>query len=117
MSESTRTRGQLTYKRGGESTDMELAKIQGYIEDVINPALIEFDKDIRELRSDRDSAKGMLRVIVALQALIIGLIIACFSWGLNHMSFRADFYEVPHSSISQPVQSNVSSESHPLKGQ
>ena len=26
---------------------MELAKIQGYIEDVINPALIEFDKDIQ----------------------------------------------------------------------
>ncbi len=107
----------MTYRRGGDSVEMELSKIQSYIEDVISPTLNEFDKDIRELRSDRDSAKGMLKVIVALQALIIGLIIACFSWGLNHMSFRADFYESPRTSISPPVQSNVSTDSHPSKGQ
>ncbi len=107
----------MSYRRGGESVEMELSKIQGYLEDVINPALIEFDKDIRELRSDRDNAKGMLKVIVALQALIIGLIISLFSWGLNHMSFRADFYEPPRTSISPPSQSNVSTDSHPTKGQ
>jgi hypothetical protein len=119
VSESSKARATVTYRRGGDSVEMELSKIQSYIEDVISPTLNEFDKDIRELRTDRDSAKGMLKVIVALQALIIGLIIACFSWGLNHMSFRADFYEMPpsHTQVSPPIQSNVSTESHPTKGQ
>ena len=116
MSESTRTRAKVTYRRGSGSVEVELANIQSCLEE-LTPDVDDLKRDVRELRADRDRAYGMLKVIALLQVLIIGLLIALFEWGLNHMSFHADFIEVPHSSISQPVQSTVSSESHPLKGQ
>ena len=46
---------------------------------------------MRELRADRDRAYGMLKVIAALQVVIIGMFIAVFTWGLNHMTFHSDY--------------------------
>ncbi len=116
MADHGRRRGDgVSYKRGSGSVEVELANVQSCLEE-LHPTIMDLEYDVRELRSDRDSVKGMLKVIVAFQALIVGLIITLFSWGLNHMTFRADFYESPHSS-NQSVQSNVSTESHPQKGQ
>ena len=96
----------LTYQRGSGDTDTELEKLQSWAE-YIHPRFVEVEEDVRELRSDRDSAKGVLKVIAALQVLIIGLLVALFSWGLNHMTFHSDYESTPyHSKVQSPQTSD-----------
>lgn len=71
--------------------------------ELLDPRVCDLEEDVRDLRSDRDSAKGMLKAIAALQVLIIGLLIALFSWGLNHMTFHADFDQHSQNAPQQAI--------------
>lgn len=91
MANLGRRRGDgVTYRRGQGSVEQELEKVQSTLE-LMDPRLTDVEADVRDLRSDRDSAKGMLKVILLMQGLIVGLMIALFSWGLNHVTFRANW--------------------------
>ena len=91
MAKFGRRRGDgLTYLRGSGSLEVEVANMQSAIER-IDPALYDVTDRVDSLESDRDSAKGMLKVIAVLQGLIILLLVALFSWGLNHMEFHSSY--------------------------
>jgi hypothetical protein len=90
----------VTYRRGQGTVEQELEKLQSAVE-YIDPRVCDLEADVRELRTDRDSAKGLLKGIAVLQVLIIGLLIALFSWGLNHMTFHSD-WERPYHSENAP---------------
>lgn len=97
---------ELTYSRGSGDTDTELEKLQSWAE-YIHPHFLEVEADVRALRTWRDSTIGMLKVIATLQVLIIGLIIAAFTWGLNHMTFHSDYEPRPeHSAVQSPQTSD-----------
>ncbi len=97
MANQGRRRGDgLTFQRGSGDVEQELEKLQSWAEHV-HPQICELEQDVRELRSDRDRAMGMLRVIAVLQVLIIGVMVALFSWGLNHMTFHSDWERPQHS--------------------
>jgi hypothetical protein len=93
----------VTYQRGQGSVERELEKVQSCLES-LDPAVQRLEEDVRELRSDRDEHKGMLRVIAVLQVLIVGLLIALFSWGLNHMTFHSDFEQHSRNNPQQATQ-------------
>jgi len=97
MTNLGRRRGDgVTYKRGSGSLEQELEKVQSTLE-LLDPRVCDMEEDVRELRMDRDTAKGMLRVIIALQGIVIMILIALFSWGLNHMTFHSDWERPQHS--------------------
>jgi len=79
---------------------LELSKVQGVLE-ALDPAVAVLEEDVRQLREDRASAMGMLKVIAVLQVLIVGLLVSLFSWGLNHMTFHSD-YERPERTQNVP---------------
>jgi len=96
----------VTYKRGSGTVEQELEKLQSAVE-YIDPRVCTVEEDVRELRSDRDSAKGMLKVILLGQALIVGLLIALFSWGLNHMTFHSDWEQPQRSGVQAPKSADL----------
>ena len=111
-----RRRGdELGYQRGSGSVEVELANLQSEVE-AIGPRLRVVEEDVRELRADRDRAYGMLKVIAALQVVIIGMFIAVFTWGLNHMTFHSDYERPEHSGLSSPQNSETSTDYHPDGG-
>lgn len=102
MANQGRRRGDgVTYQRGQGTVEQELEKVQSVLE-YLDPRVCDVEADVRELRTDRDTAKGMLKIIVLLQVLIVGLIVAAFSWGLNHMTFHTDYEQHPYHSENVP---------------
>jgi len=83
--------------------EQELERLQSAVE-YIDPRVCAIEEDVRDLRSFRDSASGILKVIAVLQVLIIGLIVSLFSWGLNHMTFHSDFERPQLHSENAPQQ-------------
>ncbi len=116
MSESRKMRANVTYQRGSGSVEMELSRVQSCLED-LHPQVISQDERIDRLESKNDKAETLIKVAIAVSSFTFALVLAFFTWALNHMSFRADFYELPRTSISPPSQSTVSTDSHPSKGQ
>ena len=64
--------------------------------EMLDPRVCDLEAEVKELRTDRDTAKGMLRVIIVLQGFVIMLIVAFFAWGLNHVTFHSDFERQEH---------------------
>ena len=85
----------MPFQRGSGTVNVELARIQTYIESEVEPELTMLRQTTSELKADRDSLKGSLRVIIWLNGVILGLVVAMivslFSWGLNHISLKAEF--------------------------
>ena len=104
MSNLGRRRGDgVTYQRGSGTVEQELEKLQSTME-LLDPRVCDLEDDVRSLRTDRDSAKGMLKVILAGQALIVGILLALFTWGLNHMTFHSDWERPQLHSENAPQQ-------------
>ncbi len=96
---------------------MELSRVQSCLEE-LHPQVISQDERIDKLESITDKQEMLQKVAIAVSSFTFALVLAFFTWALNHMSFRADFIETPHGmTLTPPVQSNVSTESHPSKGQ
>ena len=86
-----RRRGDVVgYQRGSGSVDVELANLQSEVER-IGPVVRDVEERVDDLESSRDSVGGMLKVIAASQALIIAMIVAFFTWLLNHVTFHANW--------------------------
>lgn len=69
----------------------------------ISSRLEDHELRIRDLEEQSAEWKGSLRVIVWLNgiilALVLGLIVALFGWGLSHITLKAEFK--PDSPVSQ----------------
>lgn len=77
---------------------MEVSRIQSCLE-VLDPAVSALEGKVDVLESNRDRMDGKLLIIVWLVgvnvSLMIGLIITLFSWGLGHISLKAEFAQHP----------------------
>lgn len=105
MANLGRRRGDgVGYQRGRGSIEVEMANMQSVLE-ILDPKVAGIEGRVDQLESDRDTAKGMLKVIMVLEILIVGLVVALFAWGLNHMSFHSDFERPEHSDIHAPQDS------------
>ena len=96
----------MAYQRGRGSVEVELANLQSAVEDAV-PRISRLEANVDDLQSDRDSLKGSLRVIIWMNgimlSLLIALIIALFSWGLNHLSMHAALTEATPQDAAIPV--------------
>lgn len=102
MTNLGRRRGDgLTYQRGQGPVNEELLAIQICLES-LHPEVVDQGKRINDLESSRDKAWGLLKVIAALNVLTIGLIIAAFTWGLNHATFHSDWEKPQYHSENAP---------------
>jgi hypothetical protein len=100
------------YQRGTGSVEVELANLQSEVER-IGPIIRDSADRIDNLESDRDSAKGMLKVIAVLQTIMILSFIALLGWGLNHVTFHSDWERPEHSGIQSPQDSQTHADYHP----
>ena len=102
MANLGRRRGDgVTYQRGSKDTDTELERLQSWAEH-IDPCIKLLEEDVRELRDFRNTVSGVMKVVAALQVVIVGILIAMFSWGLNHMTFHSDYEPPQHSQVQKP---------------
>ena len=102
----------MVYQRGVGSVEVELARVQSALEDVV-PEVARQGVRIDSLESDRDNARGSLRVIIWLNGIIIGLFVVLigtlFSWGLSHISIHANLGSGPSTSAVQSPQDSSNS--------
>lgn len=108
MANLGRRRGDLVgYQRGSENLQVEVANLQSEVER-IGPILRDVAERVDDLEASRDRAYGLLKFVAGFQVLIFGMLIAMFTWGLNHMTFHSDF-EQPreHSGVQLPQDSGL----------
>lgn len=84
----------MTYQRGTGSVELELSKVQSWVEQA-DPTLCDVTKRVDGLESSRDKMDGKLVIIVWLVGINVGLmtalILTLFAWGLNHITLKANF--------------------------
>ena len=113
MANLGRRRGDnLGYQRGSGSVEVELANLQSEVER-IGPVVRNVEDRVDDLESSRDSISGMLKVIAGLQVLVVGMLIALFSWGLNHMTFHSEWEKPEHSRVQLPQDSGTHEDYRP----
>ena len=87
----------MVYQRGTGSVELELSKVQSVLE-VLDPRVEKLETRVDSLESSRDKMDGKLVIIVWLVGLnvtlMIGLILTLFTWGLSHISLKANFGEL-----------------------
>lgn len=100
----------MTFRRGTGSVEVELASIQTWAEG-IDPVVEGHTAEIGQLRTFKDSTEGKFTVIVWMNgiilALVTGMIVALFAWGLSHITLRVSSDPTSITESHSPQESGV----------
>jgi hypothetical protein len=82
----------VPYQRGHASLEVEVANIQSVLES-LDPKVATIDCRVDSLEATRDKLDGKFVIIVWLVgvniAILIGVMVAFCTWGLNHIQIHA----------------------------
>lgn len=72
--------------------DVRLGRLEEWRDSKVDPHLDSHERRIDSLEASRDETKGSLRVIIWMNgiiiAMIIGMMVALFTWGLGHVTLH-----------------------------
>jgi hypothetical protein len=103
--------GTVTYQRGEGTVEVELSRVQSWLE-IADPVIAKMADRVDSLESYRDINQGSLRIIIWLNgiilALMVGMIVALFTWGLSHISLRVEnIPQSEHSALESPQDAGI----------
>jgi hypothetical protein len=98
----------MVYQRGTGSVELELSRVQSCLE-VVDPKVDDLADRVDSLEATRDKIEGKFTVIVWLVGvnitLMLSLLVALFTWGLNHITVRV--YDVKPQLTSTSIPQNA----------